>query len=111
MEYDAILIGSNGLGSGDSELGGKILGNFLRLLGERDDKPGYILLWNSGVKIAAEGSECLPHLFELEAHGVTILLCQTCVEFFGLAGQIAAGKVTGMPQIQDILFTRKVLTV
>ena len=111
MEHDVILIGSDGLGQGNPELGGKILANFLRLLGKRDGKPEYIILWNAGAKTAVEGSDWVPHLQHLEKQGVTILICQTCVEFFGISGQIAAGKVTGMVQIQDVLFTRRVLTV
>jgi len=111
MNHDVILIGQPGLGSGDMELGGMILANFLRLLGERESLPEYIVLWNEGVKIAVQDSSWINHLKNLEDKGVKILSCQTCVEFFGLEGKIAAGEITGMVQIQDILFSRRVLTV
>ena len=111
MNHDVILIGQGGLGSGDAKLGGMILANFLRLLGERESLPEYIILWNEGVKIAVDGSPWLNHLKTLQDKGVKIVSCQTCVEFFGLVGKIAIGEVTGMVQIQEIIFSRRVLSV
>lgn len=111
MNYDVILIGQAGLGSGDAQLGGLLLANFLRLLGEREDKPAYIILWNEGVRIAVEGSNWIEHLKRLDEQGVRIICCQTCIEFLGLEGQIAVGVIGNMPGIQEILFTRRVLTV
>ena len=111
MDYDAILIGNAGLGAGDPLLGGLILANFLRLLGEREARPEYIILWNEGVKIAVEGSNWISHLKRLEEQGVNIISCRTCLEFFGLEDQVAAGEIGNMAQIQDILFSHRVLTV
>jgi len=111
MLHEVILIGSAGVGAGDAQLGGLILANFLRLLGERDEMPEYIILWNEGVRIALEGSTWLAHLKTLERRGVKIISCRTCIEFFGLEGQTAAGEVGNMKQIQDILFAKRVLTL
>ncbi len=111
MNYDVILIGQPGLGSGDPQLGGLLLANFLRLLGERERKPQFIILWNEGVKIAADGSHWINHLKLLEEQGVEIICCQTCVEFLGLEGRIAVGVIGNMPGIQEILFAKRVLTV
>ena len=111
MNHDVILIGQAGLGSGDPQLGGLILANFLRLLGEREEKPECIILWNEGVKIAVEGSNWLNHLKALEKQGVKIISCRTCIEFLGLEGQITIGEIGTMMQIQEILFSKRVLTV
>ena len=111
MDYDVVLIGNAGLGAGDPQLGGLILANFLRLLGEREEKPEYIILWNEAVKIAVEGSNWLDHLKRLEEQGVKIISCRTCIEYFGLEDQIAAGEIGTMIQIQEILFSKRVLTV
>lgn len=111
MNYDVVLIGQAGLGAGDPQLGGLILANFLRLLGEREDRPEYIILWNEGVRIAVEGSNWINHLKRLDEQGVKIVCCQTCIEFLGLEGKIAVGEIGNMPGIQDILFTRRVLTI
>jgi hypothetical protein len=111
VDCDVILLGNAGLGSGDRQLGGMILANFLRLLGERDTLPKYIVLWNEGVSIAAGGSSWIEHLKKLQELGVEIILCRTCVEFLGIEEKIAVGEIGAMAQIQDILFTGRVLTV
>ena len=110
MNHDVILIGNAGLGAGN-QLGGLILANFLRLLGERESLPKCVILWNEGVRIAVEGSDWIVHLRRLEELGVRIISCRTCIEFLGLEGRIAVGEIGNMAQIQDILFSSKVLTV
>ena len=110
MQHDVILIGQAGLGAGN-QLGGLILANFLRLLGEGECLPKHVILWNEGVRIAVEGSDWIEHLKRLEERGVKIISCLTCIEFLGLEGRIAAGEIGNMAQIQDILFSSKVLTV
>jgi len=111
VRHDAILIGSTGLGSGNQELGGLILANFLRILGERDELPDYLVLWNEGVKIALADSLSMAHLKKLEERGVKIISCRTCVEYLGLEGQTAVGEIGTMHEIQEILLASRVLTV
>lgn len=111
MDYSVILIGNAGLGSGDPKLGGLLLANFLRLLGERGERPEYIILWNEGVKAAEEGSDWVEYLRRLEEQGVKIISCRTCVEFLNIADRIGVGEIGNMPQIQDILFSGRVLTI
>jgi len=111
MEHDAIVIGSTGLGSGNQELGGLILANFLRLLGERNEVPRFLILWNDGVRIALEGSLWLAHLKKLEERGVRIVCCRTCIEYFGLEGKTAIGEIWPMAEIQETLLTNRVMTV
>jgi hypothetical protein len=67
---DAILIGSTGLGKGDDTLGNLIMANFLRLLSEKDEKPRYLLFWNSGVLLLTETFKALPYLQALQTAGV-----------------------------------------
>lgn len=108
---DAILIGSDGLGSPDQKLGEILLGNFLRILGDRETLPKYIILWHGGVKTAARGSDTLGFLQTLEQRGVEIVICRTCVEFYGIEDEIAVGKVDGMVRMLDIMGSNSVLTV
>jgi intracellular sulfur oxidation DsrE/DsrF family protein len=111
MNSNVVLIGGAGLGSGSAELGGAILANFLRLLGDRDELLEYIVLWNDGVKIAVRDSLWLEHLRKLVERGVKIISCRTCVEYFGLEPSMAIGEIGTMPQIQELLLTNRVLTV
>ena len=80
MKSKSLLIQSEGLGRGDDTLGGLLMASFLRLLGEKENKPKTIIFWNGGVKLVCPGSEVLDHIRKLENAGVEILACTTCLE-------------------------------
>jgi selenium metabolism protein YedF len=98
------LIQSEGLGRGDEQLGSMLMANFLRLLGDSEDKPGSMIFWNTGVRLLCEGSPVLHRLKLLEKQGVELLACTTCLEHFELADKLAVGKPTNMMKsIQSML--------
>jgi selenium metabolism protein YedF len=98
------LIQSEGLGRGDEQLGSMLMANFLRLLGDSEDKPGSMIFWNTGVRLLCEGSPVLHRLKLLEEQGVELLACTTCLEHFELADKLAVGKPTNMMKsIQSML--------
>lgn len=111
MKHEVIVIGSDCLGSGDDKLGRLLMGNFLRILGDRPDLPAYIILWNNGVKTAASGSDTVDFLKRLEERGVEIISCRTCVEYFEMESEIAVGKVEGFIRILDVISNHQVLAV
>ena len=111
MINDVVLIGSDVLGSPDKQLGIILMGNFLRLMGDRDKLPSHVILWNGGVMLASEDSSSLEYLKILQDRGVEIIICRTCVEYFGLENKIAVGEIDGMVRILDILTQHNVLTV
>jgi selenium metabolism protein YedF len=96
MASKTILIQCEGLGRGDDKLGLLLMANFLRLLGESQDKPSCLVFWNGGVKLACQGSPVLTHLKRLEEQGVEILACTTCLEYFDLVDKLEVGKPTTM---------------
>ncbi|HEY4691832.1 MAG TPA: DsrE family protein, partial [Bellilinea sp.] len=51
------------------------------------------------VKLAVAGSPVLETLMSLEAKGVHLILCSTCLNYFNLADQVQVGIVGGMPDI------------
>jgi len=108
---EVVLIGSETLGNGDEQLGRLLMGNMLRIMGEKPELPKYVILWNSGVKIATPRSAAVVHLKDLADKGVTVISCGTCVEFFDLASEMTVGEVDGMSRILDILQSHDVLTV
>lgn len=106
-----VLITSDCIGRGDEELGGKLMGNFLRTLPEMDGLWRVILL-NSGVKLAVQGSELLEALQELESSGVSILVCGTCLSHFQLLEDKAVGETTNMLDVVTSLqLAGKVITI
>ena len=111
MTKKNFLIQSEGLGRGEDKLGGLLMANFLRLLGESKEKPEDLIFWNTGVRLVCEGSKVLDHLRRLEAQGVTILACTTCLEYFDLVEKVQVGKPTTMVKSIETMFDGNIVTL
>ncbi len=98
-----LVINNDKMGMGNEELGARLMGNFLKTLIGAEKKHQRLVLYNAGVKLAAKGSPVLESLHSLENLGVEIISCGTCVNFFGLADQMEAGRVSNMPEIVQVL--------
>jgi sulfur relay (sulfurtransferase) complex TusBCD TusD component (DsrE family) len=98
-----ILFTRNGLGDAPAELQQKLVTRFLALLIESNQIPSKIVFYTEGVKLACDGSPILELLGTLEAQGVELVLCQTCLDFFNLADQVKIGVVGGMGDILEVL--------
>ena len=94
-----VQITAGTMGSGDDELGALLLRSFLKTQAELEHKPDAILFYNDGVKLCCEGSYLLDDLRGLEATGVEIIACGTCLNFFELDDQLRVGRVTDMLEI------------
>lgn len=94
-----ILVTNDGMGKADPLLQHKLMGTYLRLLDESDMLPAAICFYADGVKLVVEGSPVLAQLRPLEAKGVHLVVCQTCLNHFGLADQVKVGIVGGMTDI------------
>jgi selenium metabolism protein YedF len=99
----AVLVGTDHLGRGDDLLGSKLLFNFIGTLKEMGPELWRLIFLNGGVKLAVEGSECLPALRELEGAGVHILVCGTCLNHFGILKRKQLGETTNMLDIVTAL--------
>ena len=94
-----VQISAATMGSGDDELGALLLRSFLKTQAELERRPDAILFYNDGVKLCCEGSTLLDDLRGLEAAGVEIIACGTCLNFFELADELRVGRVTDMLEI------------
>jgi selenium metabolism protein YedF len=94
-----VLIGTDRLGTGDDNLGRKLLVNFIGTLKEMGKELWCLVLVNGGVKLAVSGSEVLASLQELEQGGVMVLVCGTCLNHFNLLEQKQVGETTNMLDI------------
>jgi selenium metabolism protein YedF len=97
------FIDSDSLGRGSEELGSLLMRAFLHTLGEADIKPQKIILINSGVKLACEGSPALEDLQRIISAGVEILACGTCLNYFELKEKVRAGRISNMYEILTTL--------
>jgi len=114
----AIFIHADGIGRGDDALGKQLLLKFFSELVEMqvESMPGFICLMNAGVKLACESAthdaETVQHLKALDAKGVQVLCCGTCIDFFGLREEVSVGIISNMCDIATVLVNaEKVLTV
>lgn len=94
-----VFIASDVMGSGDDELGSKLMFNFLLTLKEMGDDLWRIVMVNGGVKLSVPDSPSMEVLQELEKNGASVLVCGTCLEHFGLTKQRQVGDVTNMLDI------------
>lgn len=94
-----IIINRNGMGDAEPELQQKLIATYLKLLNENNLLPAAICFYASGVRLAVEGSPVLDSLKALEAKGVRLILCSTCLNYYDLTGSVQVGIVGGMPDI------------
>lgn len=94
-----VYINSHLMGNGDEALGSFLMKAFLKTLVDLDTKPNRLVLVNSGVQLASEGSKVLDTLMVLSERGAEILSCGTCLDFYGLKGKLKVGTVSNMVEI------------
>ncbi|MFL0248539.1 sulfurtransferase-like selenium metabolism protein YedF [Candidatus Clostridium stratigraminis] len=94
-----IVITSDKLGQGDDSLGSTLMKSYLYALAEADALPADIFFLNSGVKLAADGSEVLDSLLKLSKRGINIASCGICLDFYNLKEKLQVGEITNMYNI------------
>jgi selenium metabolism protein YedF len=94
-----VYINSHLMGGGDEALGSFLMKAFLKTLLDLDAKPNRLILINSGVQLASEGSKVLDSLIALSEKGVEVLSCGSCLDFYGLKGKLKVGIVSNMVEI------------
>ena len=91
------------MGTGNDELGAVLIKGFLYALTQQDELPSTILFYNGGASLTCEGSASIEDLKSLEALGVEILTCGTCLNYYKLSEKLAVGGVTNMYEITERL--------
>ena len=89
------------MGNGNDELGKVLIKGFLFAVTQLEKLPKTMLFYNGGATLTAEGSDSLEDLKSLEAQGVEILTCGTCLNFYGLTDKLQVGEVTNMYVIAE----------
>ena len=106
-----ILLLSETIGH-DEDLGHVLMKNFLHYVALNDEPPIALMMMNTAVKLACEGSEVLSDLQSLADKGVAVTSCKTCLEYFHLVHKVAVGSIGGMPvSVPALLGDDTVLTV
>ncbi|MBU4372222.1 MAG: sulfurtransferase-like selenium metabolism protein YedF, partial [Proteobacteria bacterium] len=98
-----VVLSDNHMGRGDDVLGDVLIRAFIHTLAQLKPLPATIICYNAGVKLAVKDSAVLDDLQQLAQAGVDILVCGTCVNYFGLGDQIAAGRISNMYDILETM--------
>jgi len=98
-----LVVSSDSMGRGEAELGSILIRGFFHTLGEVKPTPDTILFFNTGVRLACEGSPVLDDLCALEAEGVEMLVCGTCLGYFELKEELGVGQVSNMYDIAETM--------
>lgn len=107
-----LSISKNFMGDGSEELGKILIKGFIYTVSEYENLPKTIIFFNSGVKLTTEGSECIDDLKKLQAKGVKIVSCGTCLDYYGLKEKLLVGEVTNMYTIYETLYkSSKVVSI
>ena len=91
------------MGSGNDELGKVLIKGFIFAVTQLDELPEQMLFYNGGAVLTCEEADTLEDLKNLEAQGVEILTCGTCLDYYGLKEKLQVGSVTNMYAIVEAM--------
>ena len=97
-----VFVSKDHLGEGAQELGYNLLRMALFTLSQGDGLPESVLFMNGGVRLpAGEDEQVLESLRALADKGVDILVCGTCLNYYGLTERLKLGTVSNMYDILE----------
>ncbi len=99
MQSTVILVTRNGMGSAEPALAHKLAATYFRLLMENGDLPAAICFYAEGIYLVVEGSPALEPLAGLEARGVRLIVCTTCLNYYNKMDMLKVGIAGGMGDI------------
>lgn len=107
-----ITVQQDRMGRGNDELGYVLIKSFLHTLGEVRPAPDVMIFLNTGVRLCVKGSDVIEDLKHLQEKKVKMLVCGTCLDFFGLMNELEAGMISNMYNISEILLSAgKIVTL
>lgn len=98
-----VVVSSDRMGSGNDELGKVLIKGFIYAVTQLDVLPKKMLFYNGGATLTVEDSDSLEDLKSLEAQGVEILTCGTCLDYYQVKDKLAVGTVTNMYAIVEAM--------
>ena len=100
----AVFVGKDVVGAGERELGYNLMKMAMYTLAQGDSVPAHVLFMNDGVKLpAGEEQQVIDSLMTLREKGSIILVCGTCLNYYGLADRLKVGTVSNMYDIMSAM--------
>lgn len=95
----SVFVGRDIIGDGDRELGTNLMRMFFYTLLQSGDLPQSVCFMNAGAKLPACDEQVAEHLKGLVEKGVEVLVCGTCLNFYGVSDRLQVGTVSNMYDI------------
>lgn len=96
-----LLMASEYMGTGSDELGKILAKGYFYALTEAKPLPKAVLFLNGGIRLALKGSAVTKELAVLKEKGVEMLVCGTCLDYFGEKENLEIGTVSNMYDIVE----------
>jgi hypothetical protein len=107
-----VVLTSNELGQGPTDLGEKLTGLWLGQLAGAETRPARILFLNSAVLLTTEGTPHRSVLEEIAAGGTELVSCITCLEYHDRMERLVVGTRGDMKgTVADMLRFGRVITL
>ena len=90
-EKDILLIVSTDAMGKVEELGKILMNGFFETMKVTKEIPHTIFFLNAGVKLTTSNEDVIPILKEIEAMGVEIFSCGTCLKYYNLESELKVG--------------------
>ena len=89
--------------AGSGDVGVNLLAKFLGALLQVENKPEYVICVNNAVKMTTNRAHAsFKPLKDLEAAGVKILSCGSCLEAYKLVDKLAVGEITNAYEVVSL---------
>lgn len=109
----AVFIGKDHVGEGDPQLGYNLMKMAIFTLNQAEVPPMNLLFMNEGVKLlCGDEVQIIDSVKEMMDKGTDVLVCGTCLNFYGVADQLKVGEVSNMYDILERMHeSAKVITL
>lgn len=109
----AVFFNKAGVGGGSDELGQSLAKMAIFTLSESENIPAYILFMNGGVNLTTGVEpQIIDDLNTLISKGTQVLVCGTCLNYFGVKEDCKVGTVSNMYDILGAMQSvEKVITL
>jgi selenium metabolism protein YedF len=86
-----VVIGTDTMGK-EEELGRILMKAYFETMKAYKEVPHTMFFLNAGVKLTTTNEEIVPIIREIEAMGVEIYSCGTCLKYYGLESELKVGR-------------------
>lgn len=87
------------MGDGAEELGQILIKAAINTISDLDLKPKKVIFFNSGIFMTLKDSPVIESIRKLEQIGIEMMICGTCLDYYGKKDELGAGRISNMYDI------------